>query len=177
MTVSAARPRGWPTVSPEIILAGYLERERLGRIDLATGPEAETRHKRIDVMLRDAGWVIQDRRDVNLTANMGVAVREVPLKSGYGFADYLLFIDGYAAGAIGKRKATWSDQNADGRWRAYDLKDIMARDKASLDIFWLKDDSLQDTHNLPDPDVIAQKIVEDLEDALENMRTLATGLR
>jgi type I restriction enzyme M protein len=43
----------------------------------------------------------------------------------------------------------------------------VARDKASLDIFWLKDESLADSDNLPPPDVIAQEIVEDLQAALE----------
>ena len=43
----------------------------------------------------------------------------------------------------------------------------MQRDKVSLDIFWIKDESLEDTENLPEPDVIAQEIMENLEAALE----------
>jgi len=43
----------------------------------------------------------------------------------------------------------------------------MQRDKVSLDIFWLQDESLEDTENLPDPDVLAGQIVEDLQAALE----------
>jgi type I restriction enzyme M protein len=49
-------------------------------------------------------------------------------------------------------------------------------DKASLDIFWLKDESLEASDNLPDPDIIAQEIVEDLEAALEQFREIATDL-
>jgi type I restriction enzyme M protein len=49
-------------------------------------------------------------------------------------------------------------------------------DKASLDIFWLKDESLEASDNLPDPDVIAQEIVEDLEAALEQFREIASDL-
>jgi type I restriction enzyme M protein len=46
--------------------------------------------------------------------------------------------------------------------------DRMTRpDKVNLDIFWLRDDSLEDTANLPDPDVLALEIVEDLQAALE----------
>ena len=52
----------------------------------------------------------------------------------------------------------------------------MARDKASLDIFWLKDDSLADSDNLPPPDVIAQEIVEDLQAALEQFKLIAGDL-
>jgi type I restriction enzyme M protein len=64
----------------------------------------------------------------------------------------------------------------DGRWRSYDYDELIARDKASLDIFWLKDESLEESENLPDPDVIAQEIVEDLEAALEQFREIANDL-
>jgi type I restriction enzyme M protein len=74
------------------------------------------------------------------------------------------------------RKATWSDKKPEGRWRAYDYDDLIARDKASLDIFWLKDDSLEDSANLPNPDLIAQEIVDDLESALEQFRLIANDL-
>ena len=50
------------------------------------------------------------------------------------------------------------------------------RDKASLDIFWLRDESLEESDNLPDPDVLAQEIVEDLEAALEQFREIANDL-
>jgi type I restriction enzyme M protein len=75
-----------------------------------------------------------------------------------------------------QRKATWSAETPDGRWRVYDYDELIARDKASLDIFWLKDDSLADSDNLPPPEVIAQEIVDDLEAALEQFRLIATDL-
>jgi type I restriction enzyme M protein len=74
------------------------------------------------------------------------------------------------------RKPTWSDKTPTGRWRAYDYNDLIARDKASLDIFWLRDESLEDSDNLPAPGVIAQEIVEDLEAALEQFRDIASDL-
>jgi type I restriction enzyme M protein len=52
----------------------------------------------------------------------------------------------------------------------------MNRDKGSLDIFWLRDESLESSDNLPDPGVLAQEIVEDLEAALEQVREIATDL-
>ena len=55
-------------------------------------------------------------------------------------------------------------------------EELVARDKASLDIFWLKDDSLADSDNLPAPEVIAQEIVDDLEAALEQFRLIAADL-
>ena len=48
--------------------------------------------------------------------------------------------------------------------------------KASLDIFWLRDESLEESDNLPDPDVLAQEIVDSLEAALEQFREIATDL-
>ena len=51
------------------------------------------------------------------------------------------------------------------------------RDKLNLDIFWLKDDSLEDSTNLPDPDIIAQEIVEDLQAALAQFAEIANDLK
>ncbi len=70
----------------------------------------------------------------------------------------------------------WSAKNPNGRWRAYDYDELINRDKASLDIFWLKDESLEESDNLPDPGIIAQEIVEDLEAALEQFREIASDL-
>ena len=82
-----------------------------------------------------------------------------------------------------ERKSTWSSEpdakagtEPDGRWRAYSYVELIARDKASLDIFWLKDDSLADSDNLPSPEVIAQEIIDDLEAALEQFRLIAADL-
>ncbi len=63
--------------------------------------EAQARLK-IDQLLTDAGWIIQDHKQINLGAALGIAVREYPLKSGY--ADYLLFINRKAAGIIEAKK-------------------------------------------------------------------------
>ena len=52
----------------------------------------------------------------------------------------------------------------------------MARDKASLDIFWLKDDSLDHLDELPPPEVLAQEIIDHLEAALASFRDVAAGL-
>lgn len=61
-----------------------------------------------------------------------------------------------------------------GRWRAFDYEELIKRDKISLDIFWLKDESLSDTDNLPSPEVIAQEIVDDLEAALAQFREIVS---
>ena len=84
------------------------------------------------------------------------------------------FVELYKPENRAERKPTCNPKDGTGRWRAFDLKDILARDKASLDIFWLKDESLEDSANLPDPEVIAQEIVEDIEDAAEQLRGIAS---
>jgi|SRR5579859_1877468 len=66
-------------------------------------PEDRARQS-IDKLLADAGWTVQDRKQVNLAAGRGVAVREFPLKSGHGEADYLLFVDGAALGVLEAKK-------------------------------------------------------------------------
>ena len=63
-----------------------------------------------------------------------------------------------------------------GRFKRFSYDELMKRDKANLDIFWLKDDSLEDSANLPDPAVIAAEIVEDLEAALEQFAAIEEDL-
>ncbi|WP_204113644.1 HsdM family class I SAM-dependent methyltransferase [Shimia biformata] len=62
------------------------------------------------------------------------------------------------------------------RFRRFTYDELVARDKLNLDIFWLKDDSLEDIDSLPEPDVIAGEIVENLEAALEQFRSVAEDL-
>ena len=66
-------------------------------------PEEQAR-KTIDEALRLAGWDVQDMTHVNVRAAPGVAIREFPLKAGYGTADYLLYVHGKAAGALEAKK-------------------------------------------------------------------------
>ncbi|MDT8427950.1 MAG: hypothetical protein RQ757_04205 [Pseudomonadales bacterium] len=62
------------------------------------------------------------------------------------------------------------------RWRKYRYEELIARDKASLDVFWLKDKSLTDLDNLPEPDELAEEIIENLEAGLESFRAVLAGL-
>ena len=64
------------------------------------------------------------------------------------------------------RKATWSAETPDGRWRPYTYNEILGRDKVSLDLFWLRDERLEDSAGLPDPHILAQEIADDLRSAL-----------
>ena len=88
------------------------------------------------------------------------------------------FIECYKPTNRHKRIATW-DEEADpgGRWRSYSYGELIARDKTSLDIFWLRDRSLTDLENLPEPEDLAAGIIENLEAGLESFREVLAGLR
>lgn len=63
------------------------------------------------------------------------------------------------------------------RFKSYTYNDLMQRDKANLDIFWLKDESLEDTDNLPAPEILAAEIAENLESALEQFNSIIEELK
>ena len=65
----------------------------------ASSPEDKAR-ERIDAALAEAGWIVQDRDDLNLSADRGIALRYFTLAPGYGIADYMLFVDGKAVGVL-----------------------------------------------------------------------------
>jgi type I restriction enzyme M protein len=62
------------------------------------------------------------------------------------------------------------------RFRKFTYDEIVLRDKTSLDIFWLKDNSLTDLDNLPEPDVLVEDIIENLESSLESLREISNNL-
>lgn len=70
-----------------------------------------------------------------------------------------------------ERTPTWTEDTPDGRWRAYDRADLEARDKASLDVFWLRDASMTDLDNLPEPEILIEEIIDNLRAALENFES------
>ena len=71
----------------------------------------------------------------------------------------------------------WIGGRAPGRWRSFSYNEIVKRDKLNLDIFWHKDKSLEDSDNLPEPDVLAQEITDDLQTALEQFTAIAGELK
>jgi len=80
-------------------------------------------------------------------------------------ADLTEFIECFQPGKpLAKRKESV-------RFKRFTYADLMARDKANLDIFWLKDDSLADTDNLPHPSVLFRQILEDLAEAMQEFQS------
>jgi type I restriction enzyme M protein len=108
----------------------------------------------------------------DLRTNKHFTLKTDPLERG----DLDEFVQCYNPTNRHDRKPTWSEKNPDGHWRSYDYEELISRDKANLDIFWLRDESLEESDNLPEPSVLAQEIVEDLETALEQFREIAEDL-
>jgi type I restriction enzyme M protein len=113
-------------------------------------------------------WIYDYRTNIHHT------LKKNPLK----LEDLKDFIECYNPTNRHKRKETFdASTNPEGRWRKFTYDEIMARDKTSLDITWLKDKSLADLDNLPDPDVLALDIVENLEAGLESFRSIIVALK
>ena len=88
------------------------------------------------------------------------------------------FVECYNPKNRHKRKATWdASNNLEGRWRRFTYEELNARSKTSLDVFWLKDKSLSDLDNLPEPDELAEDIIENLEAGLDSFRQVLAGLQ
>ena len=105
--------------------------------------------------------------------NIHHTLKKKPLR----FEDLQEFIADYNPLNRHKRKESWNEQsNPEGRWRKFSYEQIIARDKTSLDIFWLKDKSLADLDNLPEPDELALEIIDNLEAGLNSFREIAAAL-
>ncbi|MCC7494000.1 MAG: SAM-dependent DNA methyltransferase [Fimbriimonadaceae bacterium] len=108
----------------------------------------------------------------DLRTNMHFTLKQNPI----GPDDLAEFVDCYHPANRHDRRETWREDHPAGRWRSYDYGDLLKRDKLNLDIFWLKDDSLAESENLPAPEVLAQEITDDLEAALEQFSQILQGL-
>jgi type I restriction enzyme M protein len=87
------------------------------------------------------------------------------------------FIDCYNPKNRHKRKSTWhADESPEGRWRKFSYEELIARDKTNLDVSWLKDKSLTDLDNLPEPEELAEEIIENLEAGLNSFREVLAAL-
>lgn len=112
-------------------------------------PPLENDHRTKDV------WVYDFRTNVNLTLVTN-SLNDEHLED---------FVKCYCANDMTKRVESE-------RFKRFTYDEIIARDKTNLDITWLKDESLEDLENLPEPDVLAEEIISNLESALESFKSL-----
>jgi len=108
----------------------------------------------------------------DLRTNMDFTLKTNPLARG----DLNGFVECFHADNRFERTPTWSAENETGRWRSFTYEELLVRDKVNLDIFWLRDESLEDSANLPNPDVLAIEIMEDLKSALVQFESIADEL-
>ena len=109
----------------------------------------------------------------DLRTNMNFTLKTNPLQR----QDLDEFVKCYRPDNRHERKATWSQKrNPQGRWRAFFYDELVKRDKVNLDIFWLRDESLEDSDSLPEPGAIAVEIVEDLQAALDQFAEIVAEL-
>lgn len=112
-------------------------------------------------------WIYDFRTNIKFT------LRKNPLR----FEDLKEFIECYNPSNIYQRQETYHPEtNPEGRWRKFTYEEIIQRDKTSLDITWIKDKSLTDLDDLPDPDIIANDILENLRSAIEDFEEIMEKL-
>lgn len=122
--------------------------------------------RRVEYVLTNPLWVYDFRTNVHFT------LKQHPLTND----DLDDFVRSYNPSNRYDRKETWSEDNPDGRFRRFDVKQFFERDKTSMDFFWIKDKSLADLDNLPDPDVLATDILENLETAMDSFKEILSAL-
>ena len=110
----------------------------------------------------------------DLRTNMEFTLKERRMKR----ADLDEFVSCYNPENRNQRKALWDEKkNPEGRWRVFKYEELIARDKCSLDIFWVKDESLEDSARLPEPHILAEEIADDLRSALEQIESVLGDLK
>jgi type I restriction enzyme R subunit len=139
-------------------------------------PEQKARRE-IDVDLTAAGWLVQNRDDLDLTAGRGIAVREFPMKSGFGFADYLLYLDRKAAGAVeAKPEGTLTGVEAQSAKYAAGLPDNLPAHRRPLPFLFESNGSVtfftngldpvprsRQVFNFPRPQTLAEWVAQPLQ--------------
>jgi len=111
-------------------------------------------------------WVYDFRTNMHFTLKQNTVKR----------SDLDEFVKCYNPENRHRRRQTWSEKKPEGRWRSFDYGELIKRDKVNLDIFWLRDKSLEDSDDLPEPDVLAQEIADDLQTALDQFQAIAGEL-
>ncbi len=111
-------------------------------------------------------WIYDYRTNIHHT------LKKKPMTS----VDLKEFVECYNPTNRHKRTEIWNEEKQEGRWRKFTYEEILARDKTNLDIFWLKDKSLTDLDNLPDPDILASEIIENIESGLNSFKEIMETL-
>jgi type I restriction enzyme R subunit len=145
-------------------------------------PEQKARRE-IDAMLLASGWLVQSREDLDLSAGRGVAVREFKMKAGFGFADYLLYLDRKSLGAVeAKADGTLTGVEAQSAKYAAGLPDNLNAHRRPLPFLFESNGSVTYFTNGLDPKPRSRKVFsfprpETLADGLDQPEQLRARLK
>jgi type I restriction enzyme M protein len=104
-------------------------------------------------------------------------INHTPKKNPLRYEDLQTFVTCYHSNDRSKQSEIYDEKNnPNGRWNKYTYNEILSRDKTNLDITWLRDDSVIDLDNLPEPDVLINDIIENVESALASFRAIKESL-
>src|SRR5437868_3677891 len=137
-------------------------------------PEQQARRD-IDAKLRAAGWLVQSRDELDLTAGRGIAICEFPLEAGFGFADYLLYLDRKAIGAVeAKAEGTLAGVEAQSAKYAAGLPDNLPAHRRPLPFLFESNGSVnyftngldavprsRQVFNFPKPETLGEWLAQD----------------
>jgi type I restriction enzyme M protein len=112
----------------------------------------------------------------DLRTNMHLTLKENPLKRS-DLDDFVGCYFGRPSGPVSATEGSRHNRVETERFKSFTYDDLMKRDKVNLDIFWLKDEALEESANLPAPEIMAADIAADLEAALEQFATIAEDLK
>jgi type I restriction enzyme R subunit len=140
---------------------------------LGETPEQRARRD-IDAELTAAGWIVQDREDLDLAAGRGIVVRNFTMKLGFGFADYLLYLDRKAAGAVeAKPEGTLTGVEAQSAKYAAGLPDNLPAHRRPLPLLFESNGSVtfftngldpvprsRQVFNFPRPETLAEWVAQ-----------------
>lgn len=127
---------------------------------------------KVNVLFLENGKKTEEIWFYDYRTNIHHTLKKYPLQ----FRHLKSFVECHNSKDRRKTQETWSSKNINGRFRKYELKDILKRDKTNLNITWLKDNSYVDLDSLPDPEILAQDIIDNLESALASFREVVKKL-
>jgi type I restriction enzyme M protein len=114
----------------------------------------------------------------DLRTNQHFTLKENPLKREHLDDFVKCYFGRVGKNALGTTRSTSRHHRKETeRFKSFSYDELIKRDKVNLDLFWLKDEALEDSANLPAPDIIATEIVQDLEAALEQFREIEADLK
>lgn len=128
-------------------------------------PRSQSQRPVLRSQTRQCHALDEEAVDLRLRTNQHFTLKQNPLR----YEDLQDFISCF-------NPENRHDRQETERFKAFDYDDLIQRDKASLDIFWLRDEGLEDSDNLPDPDILAQDIAEDLGAALALFKSISEDL-